>query len=48
MDDKQQLKRRDFMSIATWAIGILIGAGLGLPAVAYIIGPALREEEAYA
>ena len=26
MDDKQQLKRRDFMSVATWAIGILIGA----------------------
>ncbi len=48
MNDKQQLKRRDFMSIATWAIGILIGAGLGLPAAAYIIGPALREEEAYA
>ncbi len=48
MNDKQQLKRRDFMSIATWAIGILIGAGLGLPAAAYIIGPALQEEEAYA
>ncbi len=48
MDDKQQLKRRDFMSVATWAIGILIGAGLGLPAVAYIIGPALREEDVYA
>ena len=48
MDDKQQLKRRDFMSIATWAIGILIGAGMGLPAVAYIISPALREEEAFA
>ncbi|TET36050.1 MAG: ubiquinol-cytochrome c reductase iron-sulfur subunit [Anaerolineales bacterium] len=47
MDDKQQLKRRDFMSIATWAIGILIGAGMGLPAIAYIIGPALREDEAF-
>ena len=47
MDDKQQLKRRDFMSIATWAIGILIGAGMGLPAIAYIISPALREEEAF-
>ena len=48
MDRKKQLKRRDFLSIATWAIGILIGAGLGLPAVAYIIGPALREDEAFA
>ena len=48
MNDKQQLNRRDFMSIATWAIGILIGAGMGIPAVAYIISPALREEEASA
>jgi menaquinol-cytochrome c reductase iron-sulfur subunit len=48
MNDKQELNRRDFMSIATWAIGILIGAGLGIPAVAYIIGPALREEDALA
>ena len=48
MDDKQQLKRRDFMSIATWALGILIGAGMGRPAIAYIIGPALREEDVFA
>lgn len=48
MDDRQLLNRRDFMSIATWAIGILIGAGLGLPAIAYIIGPALRKEDALA
>ena len=45
MDDKQQLKRRDFISIATWAIGILISAGMGLPAVAYIIGPAIQKEK---
>jgi menaquinol-cytochrome c reductase iron-sulfur subunit len=48
MDDRQLFNRRDFMSIATWAIGILIGAGLGLPAIAYIIGPALRKEDALA
>ena len=48
MNDKKPLNRRDFMGIATWAIGILIGAGFGLPAVAYIIGPALREEDALA
>ena len=47
MDENKKLNRRDFMSIATWAIGILIGAGIGLPAVAYIIGPALREVEAH-
>ena len=34
--------RRDFLSLATWAIGGLIGAGMGIPAIAYIIGPALR------
>ena len=47
MDNKQKINRRDFMSITTWAIGILIGAGLGIPAIAYIIGPALRKDETF-
>ena len=47
MDNKRKLTRRDFMSITTWAIGILIGAGLGIPAIAYIIGPALRKDETF-
>ncbi|MEJ2747270.1 MAG: ubiquinol-cytochrome c reductase iron-sulfur subunit [Anaerolineae bacterium] len=36
------MSRRDFLSIATWAIGGLISAGMAIPAIAYIIGPALK------
>ena len=41
----KQLSRRDFLSIATWAIGGLISAGMAIPAIAYIIGPALKRSE---
>ena len=37
--------RRDFLGIATFAIGGLISAVVGIPAVAYIVGPALKKEE---
>jgi menaquinol-cytochrome c reductase iron-sulfur subunit len=40
--EKNSLSRRTFLSIATWAIGGLISAALGIPAIAYIIGPALK------
>lgn len=40
--EKNKLSRRTFLSIATWAIGGLISAALGIPAIAYIIGPALK------
>jgi len=33
------------MALATWAIGGVISAGLGIPAIAYIIGPALNRVE---
>jgi menaquinol-cytochrome c reductase iron-sulfur subunit len=46
MSEKREIDRRNFMSLASWAIGALIGAGLGIPAVAYIIGPALQQLEA--
>ncbi len=41
----KQLSRRDFLSIATWAIGGLISAAMTVPAIAYIIGPALKRSE---
>lgn len=44
-NDEVVLDRRKFLSLATWAIGVLIGAGMGIPAVAFIIGPALQSEE---
>jgi menaquinol-cytochrome c reductase iron-sulfur subunit len=40
--EKKELSRRNFLAIATWAIGGLISAALGVPAIAYIIGPALK------
>ncbi len=46
MSEETTVSRREFMGIVTWAIGALLGAGLGIPAVAYIVGPALKEEEA--
>lgn len=45
MGEEPRASRRDFLAAATWAIGVLMGAGLGIPAIAYIIGPALQEED---
>ena len=42
MSEKKDLSRRSFLALATWAIGGLISAALGVPAIAYIIGPALK------
>lgn len=33
------------MGIATWAIGGLISVGMSIPAIAYIVGPALKRSE---
>ncbi len=45
MDDEKQLDRRGFLGLVTWVIGGIISAGFGIPAIAYIIGPAMRKEE---
>jgi menaquinol-cytochrome c reductase iron-sulfur subunit len=45
MNSKLSTNRRDFLTIATWTIGGLISAVLGIPAIAYIIGPALRRNK---
>lgn len=42
MEESKKLGRRDFLAVATTAIGGVIGAALAIPAVAYIIGPAVR------
>jgi Rieske Fe-S protein len=39
-----KVTRRGFLSTLTWAIGGLISAGLGIPAIAYIIGPAVQND----
>jgi len=40
----KQLGRRDFMKAVIAGIGGLIGAAIGLPAIPYVIGPALKKE----
>lgn len=40
-----QMGRRDFMKAAIAAIGGIIGAAIGLPAIPYIMGPALKKDE---
>ena len=42
MSEDKAVNRRDFLGIATWAIGGLISLGLTIPGVAYILGPALQ------
>jgi menaquinol-cytochrome c reductase iron-sulfur subunit len=42
MAEDRQLNRRGFI---VWAIGGLISLGMSIPAIAYIIGPALRRGE---
>jgi len=42
--EDKQLGRRNFMKVAIAGIGGLIGAALGLPAIPYIMGPALQKE----
>jgi len=46
MSDKTRFDRSDFMSVATLAIGGLIGFGLGIPAIRYIVGPAVAKNTA--
>ena len=47
MDEPQtQISRRRFHAMAIWAIGGFISAGVAIPALAYIIGPALKSTQA--
>jgi menaquinol-cytochrome c reductase iron-sulfur subunit len=43
--NKGKLDRRGFMGFMTWAIAGLISAGFGIPAIVYIIAPAVRKQE---
>ena len=40
-----KVQRRDFMKTAILGIGGIIGTAIGIPAVAYIIGPAQKTNE---
>jgi menaquinol-cytochrome c reductase iron-sulfur subunit len=43
MAEENKLHRRNFLSAATVAIGGLIGIGLGIPSLIYVIGPATQK-----
>ena len=45
-DEKKEISRRDFMKIAIGAVGGLIGLGYGIPAIAYVITPAVAKNQA--
>ncbi len=38
-----KISRRDFMQATIAAIGGLIGIAVGIPAIEYIVGPALKK-----
>jgi Rieske Fe-S protein len=40
--EDKQLSRRNFMGMAIWTIGGSIGLGMGIPAVIYVVGPAVQ------
>jgi len=42
---KQNISRRDFIKAATAFIGGLMGVGIGLPTIAYLLSPSLRKTE---
>jgi len=44
LSEDKKLNRQDFLAISTWTIGGVITLSLGLPAVAYIVGPAIKSE----
>lgn len=45
MSDDKEITRHNFMSFATWAIGGFIGLGMTIPAIVYIVGPAIKESD---
>jgi Rieske Fe-S protein len=45
MNEKDDVSRRDTLKLAITAIGGFIGAAFGIPAIAYIVGPAIKTNE---
>ena len=43
--EKKDVNRKDFLSLAILAIGGVISFAIGIPAVAYILGPALKKAD---
>jgi Rieske Fe-S protein len=45
MSSEQRVERRGFLGLLTWGIGGLITALYGIPAVAYLLAPALERAQ---
>ena len=48
MADSHNVGRRDFVRIVTTFLGSLIGAIIGLPAIGYLLSPALKSQKSEA
>jgi len=46
MAGSPHISRRNFIGLVTAAVGAVIGAAVGLPAIAYLIAPALKADSA--
>lgn len=46
MPDSPHMSRREFVQVVTIAVGTIMGAAIGLPAIGYLIAPALQAQEA--
>jgi Rieske Fe-S protein len=44
-DQKKDINRKDFLGVAIFGIGSAIGLSIGIPAITYILGPALKKND---
>ena len=44
-EEKKEISRRDFMKVTIGAIGGLITLGFGIPAISYVVAPALAKSQ---
>ena len=45
MSEENSVSRRDFMNTAIWAIGGFISAAFAIPAIVYVVAPALQKNQ---
>jgi len=45
MSEDNQVSRKNFMEIAIWSIAGVIALGMTIPAIAYLVGPAIRKAQ---
>jgi Rieske Fe-S protein len=45
MSEGTEISRRKFLGIATWSIGGFISLAMAIPAIVYVVGPALKRSK---